>query len=169
MNNAKAHFYIQKPYADRSGLLLYQFRNKDYKIGALVEFENTRFVQQLSFELIKTDVQAGYGLPDPIYPKGHPREGQIIWLRDIVENGSYTSYDDFIFDLFEEVTEGFDFYDARNYLIDNLNHGWNYGQRDDYNNNGMYYSGWTYEGMPMGLPLYHTYEMAKKICARLES
>ncbi len=149
------HFYIQKPFADKTGLLLYKLRNKDYKIGAFVELKTVRRIKNISLEIFRTDYQAGYGLPDPLYPKGHPKAGQIIWLEEI-EN-----YDEFMLEVFNEITNGYDKSDVRNYMIELLDYGYDYGGRDDYNNNGLYYNGWTYYGHPMGMPLYHTYYMAK--------
>ncbi len=150
----KIQFYIQKPFADKTGLRLWQFRNKDYKVGFLAELSGFKFIKNISAEVFRTDVQAGKGLPDPIYPKGHPDEGQILFINSIDD------YDAFMLETFGETTDGYDRYDVEDYLVKNMNDGWQYGERDDYNNNGTYYNGWTYDGQPMGLPLYHTYYIA---------
>jgi hypothetical protein len=142
--------YVQKPFADGSGLKIWQPKNRDYKIGGIFEFKNTRFVQALSVELIKTEYQSGPGIPDAIYPEGHPKQGQIIWLDEIDD------YDAFMFDTFGEVTNGWGKEDVSNYLVQEENYGHEYGGRDDYNNNGTYYNGWTYHKQSFGMPLYHS-------------
>ena len=144
------HFYLQKPFADGSGLNVYKHRNHDYKIGLLAEFKKSDFIQKVSFEVFRTDHQSGYGLPDAMHP-----EGGLIFPREIDD------YDAFMNDVFGVTTEGFTFDDFTKYLRDYTNYGCSFGGRDDYNNNGTYYNGWTYQGLPMGLPLYHTYSLAK--------
>ncbi len=146
------NFYCQKPFADKTGILLYDFRNKDYKIGAIANFKTNGLLQKMSVELIKTDVQSGYGLPDML-----DENGNIIFIMSMDES----EYDDLIMQVFGEEVHGFDYEDAKAYFIENQNHGYEYNGRDNYNNNGLYYNSWTYQGMPMGLPLYHTYKLAK--------
>jgi hypothetical protein len=41
-------------------------------------------------------------------------------------------------------------------LVQEENYGHEYGGRDDYNNNGTYYNGWTYHKQSFGMPLYHS-------------
>ncbi len=155
----KFQFYLQKPFADGTGLRLWRFRNHDYKIGVLAELSKCKFITNVSVELFKTDYQAGSGLPDPIYPKdhpkGHPKGPEIIFIKDIDD------YDAFMKENFNVKTIGYDRYDFAAYLEENFNNGRGYGERDDYNNNGTYYNAWTYHGQAMGLPLYHTYNQAK--------
>ncbi len=146
----KFQFYLQKPFADRTGLKLYRFRNHDYKIGVFAELFNSPFVKNVSLELFKTNYQAGSGLPDPIDP-----DGNIIFIKSIKD------YDAFMMDTYGIETHGWTDEEFEDYLMDNWNSGNRYGERDDYNNNGMYYNGWTYFGQPMGIPLYHTYYRAK--------
>ncbi len=143
-------FYLQKPFADRSGLKLYQFKNHDYKIGILADLIDVKFVKSLSIELFKTDYQAGSGLPDPIDP-----DGNIIFIKGIED------YDAFMMETYGIETHGWTEDDFSEYLMENWNHGRRFGERDDYNNNYMYYNAWTYFGQPMGMPLYHTYYQAK--------
>ncbi len=161
---ADIHFYIQKPYADKTGLMLYNLRNKDYKIGILANIKDSKLINKFSIELIKTDVQSGYGLPDPLYPNSNT----IIWLRNDVKKYN-NDYDVFMLNVFGEVTQGYDYYKTKTYLEQNYNHGHRYGERDDYNNNGTYYNAWTYDGLTMGLPLYHTQWQSKKYAQNWES
>ncbi|TLX73943.1 hypothetical protein E9993_14135 [Labilibacter sediminis] len=151
----KFHLYWQKPFADASGLKLWYGRNRDYKLGLLSSINDFKWIKNISIEFVRTDYQSGAGIPDPLYPEGHPREGQIIWMYEIDD------YDAFMMDTFGEETNGWGEEEVWEYLRVNENHGHHYGGRDDYNNNGSYYNGWTYHGQTMGLPLYHTYDQAK--------
>ncbi len=155
VDNVKLQVYYQMPFADGSGMKIWNFRNKDYKLGILAKVANVSWLNQVSFEIIRTDYQSGAGTADPYYPAGTPKEGQIIWMRDIDD------FDQFMYDTFGEVTTGWQEQDVQNYLKQNCNHGNDYGGRDDYNNNGSYYNGWTYEGQNIGFPLYHTYSQSK--------
>ena len=149
---ADFQLYLQKPYADGSGLKIAKGRNHDYKMGIYAKLKNTQHVKKVSFELIKTDYQAGSGIPDPLSPDGNG----IIFLDQIED------YDAFMYNHFgEEKQDGYSLGDVKRYLEVVQNHNQKYGGRDDYNNNGTYYSAWTYHQMPMGLPLYHTYWQAK--------
>ena len=147
--------YIHKPYADGTGLKINKERNKDYKVGLYVDLKNTKRIKKISVELIKTDYQAGSGIPDPLYPEGHQNAGEMILVDEIED------YDIFMLDVFGVETEGYTSWHLMRYLEKVQNHGKKYGSRDDYNNNGTYYNAWTYNRQPMGLPLYHTYWQAK--------
>ncbi len=151
---ANLQFYMQKPFADGSGMRINKGNNKDYKIGLLSDFKNGSLVKSLSFELFKTDYQSGQGIPDPLYPSNSSSEG-IIWLNQIAD------YDAFMQENFNVTQTGWTKPTVLKYLQDNMDHGHEYGGRDDYNNNGSYYNGWTYHQQPMGMPLYHTYWQAK--------
>ncbi|WP_430934108.1 hypothetical protein [Saccharicrinis sp. 156] len=144
-------FYVHKPFADGTGLKITKERNRDYKIGIYARLKKTRLIQRVSVELLKTDYQSGSGIPDPVYPGTY----SIIFVDDIED------YDAFMRDTFGEVTEGYTSWHLMRYLEKVQNHGQKYGSRDDYNNNGSYYNGWTYHQMPMGTPLYHTYWQAQ--------
>ncbi len=149
-NFAKLHVYMQKPYSDGSGLILYNRTNHDYKIGVLIGLKDLKLISSISFEIFKTNYQSGCGLPDPIYPTGHPKAGQYFILNEVDD------FDAFMLDVFGLSQEGgFTRQEVRDFLkIQNHNKG--YSGRDDYNNNGMYFNGWTYFNQTMGFPLYHT-------------
>lgn len=149
------HIYMQKPFADGSGMKIYNRTNHDYKIGLLAQLHHFKWIKNVSVELVKTNYQSGEGIPDPIYPEGTDKAGQIIFISDI------DNYDAFMLTYFGEETEGYTADDVKAYLEINQNHGLKYGGRDDYNNNGVYYNAWTYQKQPMGLPLYHTYWQAR--------
>ncbi len=152
-NFGDVHFYWQKPFADASGLKLYNFYNKDYIIGTVVYPKDIDWLKGISFEVFRTDHQSGYGIPDPLYPSdynGHSK-GSIIWMEDIEGD-----FDGFMYEVFGETKTGWTEEEVQRYLEVELNEGHKYGGRDDYMNNGQYYNGWTYHGSDMGFPLHHT-------------
>lgn len=143
--------YVQKPFADGSGLKIAKGKDHDYKIGMYAKIKNIKGIKNISLELIKTDHQSGAGIPDPV----RPSTGGIFFIDEIDDP------DSFMLNEFGIETEGYDQGDLKRYLESNQNYGHKYGGRDDYNNNGTYYNGWTYHHMPMGTPLYHTYWQAQ--------
>ncbi|MCU4157890.1 hypothetical protein J1N10_18090 [Carboxylicivirga sp. A043] len=154
-------FYWQKPFADGSGLKIYNGDNKDYILGVLAHPKGLNWLTGLSVEVFKTDYQSGYGIPDPLYPvdyNGHSA-GSIIWMRDIEDD-----FDGFMHALFPDTegTTGWTEEGVMRELEIRLNEGHQYGGRDDYMNNGSYYNGWVYNGMNMGTALYHTAEKVRK-------
>ncbi|MCG8581809.1 MAG: capsule assembly Wzi family protein [Bacteroidales bacterium] len=155
------HFYWQKPFADGSGLRIYNGNNKDYIIGALVQPKELNWLTGFSIEVFKTDYQSGAGIPDPLYPvdyDGH-KAGSIIWMRDIEDD-----FDSFMHTVFPDTegTTGWTEEQVMHELEVRLNEGNKYGGRDDYMNNGYYYNGWVYNGMNMGTALFHTSEKVRK-------
>lgn len=151
----KAQFYYQKPFADGSGLKIYNGNNKDHIIGLLLNRSGKKILTSLSFELLKTDYQSGYGIPDPLYPEEAEKSG-IVWMQHLDEYPTIEAFMDANFPMYTGDVTGWAEDDVWDFLITEYNQGHNYGGRDDYMNNGMYYSGWTYHGQSMGTPLYHT-------------
>ncbi|MCU4176532.1 hypothetical protein [Carboxylicivirga sp. N1Y90] len=152
-------FYWQKPFADASGMKLWNGENKDYTIGILVYPKEMSWLKGISVEVIKHDVQSDYGIPDPLYPvdyNGH-KEGSIIWKDDIEGD-----FDNFMYEVFGETRTGWTWPEVDRYMQVAMNEGYKFGGRDDYMNNGSYYTGWTYYGQSMGTSLYHTIETADK-------
>ena len=150
--------YYQKPFADGSGMYLNRGYNKDFYLGALLKKDKKNIVSGVSVEYVKTSWQSGPGIPDPLYPvdyDGH-KAGSIIWFSDINDD-----LDNFMYEVFGETKTGWTEKEVKKYLEDNLNYGNNYGGRDDYMNNYQYYAGWTYHGVSMGVPLYHTAKQVK--------
>jgi hypothetical protein len=155
------HFYWQKPFADASGLKIYNGVNKDYTIGVLAHPKELSWLSGFSIEIFKTDHQSGAGIPDPLYPvdyNGH-KAGTIIWMQDIEDD-----FDGFMHSVFPDTegTTGWTEEKVKYELEVRLNEGNRYGGRDDYMNNYSYYNGWTYNGMNMGTALYHTSEKVRK-------
>jgi len=152
-------FYYQKPFADGSGLNFWYGKNRDYIIGVLVYPKDISWLKGVSFELIKTDVQSGYGIPDPLYPvdyDGH-KAGSIIWRSDVEDN-----LDDFMYQVFGQERTGWTWKEAIRVIENETNEGNQFGGRDSYMTNGTYFKGWTYHGASMGAPLYHTIEKVQK-------
>jgi len=159
-NFGDIHFYWQKPFADRSGLVLTNRRNKDFILGTLIYPKNLSWLKGISVEVFRTAYQAGYGIPDPLYPvdyKGHSA-GSMILAEHIEDD-----YDGFMHAVFPETIgkTGWTGDEVSKYLQDATNEGWLFEGRDDYMNNGFYYSGWSYHNINMGIPLYHTGKVFK--------
>jgi hypothetical protein len=142
----QAHAYYQKPFADGSGMNILHLKNKDYYLGATIRRGGSKAITGIAVEWIKTSWQSGPGTPDPY----DPDEGHIVFIRDIEDVDAYMS------DRFGIETDGWGYGELRDFLMDEWNHGYNFGGRDDYMNNGLYPAGWTYHGLPTGTPLYHT-------------
>ena len=152
---AEIHFYFQKPFADGSGMFINHRQNKDYIIDLTIHPKELQWLKGLSLELIKTDYQSGEGIPDPLYPTDYEKQGLIVF--DQIDD-----FDQFMFDVFGEETSGWGKQDVVDYMVIHENHGYDYGGRDDYMNNGSYYNGWTYQGMNMGTPFYHTADKVRR-------
>jgi len=149
------HFYFQKPFADGSGMFINHGQNKDYIAGVVINPKELNWLSGVSLEIIKTDYQSGEGIPDPLYPADYEKEGLIVF--DQIDD-----YDQFMYDVFGEETSGWGKQDVVDYMVVHENHGYRYGGRDDYMNNGSYYNGWSYNGMNMGTPLYHSADMVRR-------
>lgn len=108
------HAYYQKPFADGSGMRLYNGNNKDYYLGVVWYPKENQIVRGVGFELLKTSVAVRTVMPDPIYPEGHSKEGQLIFMDDIAD------IDQFMYDEFGVTTYGWGEDDLMNYLEDNL-------------------------------------------------
>ncbi|WP_075603530.1 capsule assembly Wzi family protein [Saccharicrinis aurantiacus] len=148
--------YIQKPFADGSGMNFWRFNNKDFKIGLIADVKDIKWLNKFSIEFMRTDHQSGPGTPDPYYPvayNGHGK-GHIIWDDDINDD-----YDRFMHEVFDQTSTGWQKDAVWEHIRNETNYGYKFGGRDDYNNNGSYYNGWTYHGQNLGNPLYHTSEM----------
>lgn len=149
-DNLTAQLYLQKPIRDGSSLYLNHGNNKDFTVGISGKINGLKWLKEVSLEGFKTTYQSGPGMLDLAYPQGHPKEGQLIFPNEIDD------YDAFMFGEFGMEVHGWDKDDFVNYFSDTYNHGCEYGGRDNYMNNGYYYAGWTYRGMIMGTPLFHT-------------
>jgi hypothetical protein len=157
VNEWEGHVYFQKPFGDGSGMRIWDGQNKDYYLGFLLQTEEKQKISGVSLELIKTDYQSGPGTPDPV----EPETGQW-WL---IEEALIPDVSQFMLEQFgipTTETQNWTLGDLTCYLEEAWNRGNKFGGRDDYMNNGQYYSGWTYHGRIMGTPLYHTNEQFEK-------
>lgn len=150
MDALTAQFYFQKPIRDGSSLYLNHGDNKDFTVGVSAKISGVKWLKEISIEGFKTTYQSGPGMLDLAYPEGHPKEGQLIFPNEIDD------YDAFMLEEFGMEVSGWDKEDFVDYFSETYNHGYEYGGRDNYMNNGYYYAGWTYRGMIMGTPLFHT-------------
>ncbi|MBN2165690.1 MAG: hypothetical protein JW717_05385 [Marinilabiliaceae bacterium] len=140
-------FYLQKPFADRSGMNIQEEFLKDRIIGGVLKWERKQLVNGVSFEYAKTDYQSGPGTPDPIDPINNTLV--FVYKLDDVEG--------YMKGRFPEVdATGWSNEDLAEFLRNEWNYGYDFGGRDDYMNNYLYYGGWTYGGMSMGTPLINT-------------
>ena len=146
------HIYFQKPFADNSGMRIRRFRNKDFYLGLSVKRNEHIPISGISVEYFKSDWQSGPGTPDPY----DPDEGHIVFPGDVEDVDAY------MLERFGIETEGWSSSDLHEFLKDEWNYGYEFGGRDDYMNNGLYYAGWTHHGLSMGTPLYHTAEQVSQ-------
>jgi hypothetical protein len=146
----KLHFYLHKPFADGSGMHINKGYNKDYYCGFVLYPSNQKLLKGINVEVFKTSYQSGNGMPDPMYPAGNPKAGQLIFPSQVA------NIDQFMLDELGITTSGWGRNELETYLEETYNHGNMYGGRDDNMNNGMYYGGWSYYGMSTGTPLCHT-------------
>lgn len=147
---ADVQFYYQKPIRDGSSLYINKGQNKDHIIGLIVNLKHFKYIKTISLEAIKTTYQSGPGMLDLAYPKGHSKEGQLIFPSQI------TDYDNFMLEEFGMAVHGWDKETFVSYFQQTYNHGYEYGGRDNYMNNGAYFKGWSYRNQSMGSPLLQT-------------
>ncbi len=135
------HIYYQIPFADKSGMNIPR-DNSDHILGVDWKPSNLKWLKTLTVEWIQTTYQSGNGMPDPIL------NGELIFPHQIAD------YDQFMLDKFGvSQPTPFTYKQVLQYLKDNINQGHEFGGRDDYMNNGMYYLGWSYNNQIMGMPL----------------
>ncbi|MFT3737459.1 MAG: capsule assembly Wzi family protein [Breznakibacter sp.] len=161
-NGWNMKLYLQKPFGDGSGLRLNAGNNRDYICGIwLQNGSGGKIIKGVSAEVIKTTYQSGPGFPDPydaelVDPDNPSVVGVYFWP------GSMDDPAAFMAKYYPDVpSDGWDKYDITAWLEGKVNHGHHFGGRDDYMNNGMYYSGWTYHGRSTGTPLFHTADQVR--------
>lgn len=150
----QGQLYYQKPFVDGSGMHLFRFYNKDFFLGILLKNKNKskHIITGISMELIKTSWGCGPGTMDPY----DPEENHIVFIGDIDDVDAY------MLERFGIETNNWDHHDLKEFLKVEWNHGHNFGGRDPYLNNGMYYAGWSYDGLSMGTPLFHSSKQFQK-------
>lgn len=147
---ADIQFYFQKPFGDGSGMNIanpYKFsrRNRDQIVGLNFNFHKIKWLKNLTVEWLNTKYQSGKGTPDPCI------NGTVYLFKDLNSMNS-DELDKFMNDLGVE-GNGFIFSDVWKYIENEFNHGYSFGGRDGYMNNGVYPGGWANYGMIMGSPL----------------
>ena len=143
----QGHFYLQKPFADGSGMRIDKEFFKDRIVGVVFKSTEKKKINAFSIEYLKTDWQSGPGTPDPYDPDNN----SIVFVYDINDVEAYMQ------DRFLDVdANGWTNDDLSKFLSEQWNEGYRFGGRDDYMNNGMYYAGWTYQKQNMGTPLFYT-------------
>jgi len=136
--------YIQKPFKDQSGYINFMERNRDHIFGFVVRFKNFKYVEEFVYENYSTLWQSGPGAPDPVINGNSYAPGQRDDLDEILNREYGLDVEGTTEDEFWRFVERME------------NYGYPYGGRDDYYNNGLYYRGWSYNGMSIGTPLFLT-------------
>jgi hypothetical protein len=158
----KTRFYFQKPFSDGTGMYINWGMNKDFIAGILLEQTNGNgILSGLSLEWIKTSYQSGLGILDPYDPDlvdpDNPSVTGVYFFP-----GSMDDPAAFMAKYYPSVeANGWGKNDIVNWLEQKVNHGYEFGGRDDYMNNGMYYAGWSYYGRSTGTPLYHSADQVR--------
>jgi hypothetical protein len=136
--------FLQKPVNDKSGFAETFRRNKDFIYGISVKNKDARFLKGFVYERIYTIWQCGPGIPDPYI------NGNNIFDMDL------SDLDKILFENYGIETHGISKDDFWRIVRRKENYGYEYGGRDSYYNNGMYYKGLSYYGNALGSSLLLT-------------
>ncbi len=158
-NGSTVKFYFMRMYSDSGVFRPYNFhKNHDFISGVIV---NTSFKPLNSFcvEYFNTTHQGGEGIPDPT---GYDKNGELVIFYPGDSNPNPREW---ALEHFEE--EDILTWESSNGTIktdNNVRHFLRYlwdqgdhGGRYTYLNNGMYKQGWSYNGLSLGTPLYHSW------------
>jgi hypothetical protein len=153
----KTRFYFQKPFADGSGMYINWGRNHDFITGVVLDREKRNAIfNGLSIEWINTSYQSGPGMIDP-YDANIENPDVQGEIGVIFYPGSMDNASAFMEKYYPDVdAHGWDKDDIIHWLETKVNHGYMFGGRDNYMNNGLYTAGWSYFDRSMGTPLYHS-------------
>lgn len=151
MNESEIQAYLQKPVKDKSGFAETFRRNKDFIFGLSIKNIKSSLVSEFIYERIYTEWQCGPGIPDPVVNGRYYVAG---YIKD---------YDQFMLDNYGIVVENISEEDFWRFIRNTENYGYEYGGRDSYYNNGMYYKGWSYQGNALGNSLLLTLDRIKSI------
>jgi hypothetical protein len=144
INDIYVDTYLQKPINDRSGFIETFRRNKDYIFGISAKVNNTTFLKAFVYEKIYTLWQSGPGIPDP-YLNGN-----------YSFNIDFSDLDKVMWENYGIEVQGISDSDFWKFVRRKENYGYEYGGRDSYYNNGMYYKGVSYHGNALGNSLLLT-------------
>ncbi len=131
-------FFYQKPVKDGSGYIGIFRKNKDVITGVSLKNINSRLIREFLFERVKTDWQSGPGVHDPIF------YGNDWYYRTI------TDYEGFLQEYYGIDAPGVTKDEFWRMIRRMDNYGYEYGGRDNYYNNGLYYKGWSHHNYAMG-------------------
>ncbi len=144
--------FYQKPVTDRSGMWGFFERNRDHILGIVIKSKKSKLIQEFTYENISTMWQSGPGAFDPVI--------NDIWY---VGGKGISNYDSMMLATYGIETDNISEEDFWEYVKRVENHGFDYGGRDNFYNNGTYQRGWSYDGLAMGNSLFLTQDRVKAI------
>ena len=144
--------FFQKPVTDLSGMWGFFQRNRDHILGIVVKTKNSKLIQEFTYENISTMWQSGPGAFDPVI--------NDIWY---VGGKGINNYDSMMLATYGIETNNIAEDDFWEYVKRVENYGFEYGGRDNFYNNGLYYRGWSYNELAMGNSLFLTQQRVKAI------
>ena len=160
LGDFKAHLYYQRIFTDAVGVDPLSKYVKDYYLGLTLHTPSPLF-RKVNVEYVKTYDQMGDGTPDPIgrdkngalmavYPGDFPLEQNALmdWLHE-----HFTDED--LADWQARSGKPLNYHTVNTFLRDHWGNGEKSG-RKVYLNNGLYYQGWTQNGLSLGTPLFHS-------------
>lgn len=157
-------FYFDKIFSDNAGIRLTD-NMKDHAFGVVAQLRN-KWVNRFGIEVFDTDYEGGDGVNDPmgydkhgnrllIYPGDMPAGNIRGWLLEHFEEEDIVAWE----------KKNYVTIDRENYGLSFLRSHWGCGDRGGrktYLNNGLYFQGWSYNGLATGTPLYHSYQTVDK-------
>jgi hypothetical protein len=141
ISNLDFDIYIQKPFTDKSGMRIFT-QNRDFFSGILVRPKTGRLFSGFTYEFITTNWQSGPGNSDLRWP-GEEINRNMDFVTFLERNFGISDFTG-------------SYRDFRRLMADLINHGYPFGGRDNYYNNGLYPEGVTYYGRALGTPLFLT-------------
>ena len=165
VHNAECQIYTHRIFTD--GKAKHRIYNgHDYIVGAYVKLPN-KYLNNISLEYFTTEDQGGEGTPDPI---GYDKNGQllVVYPGDVPEKEpGFGEWIDAHFTP-ETVAE----WEQKHHTTltydnsdDFLREIWNNGDgsgRKSYLNNGLYFQGWSVQGLSRGTSLFHSCRMVDR-------
>jgi hypothetical protein len=162
LTDIKAHLYYQRMFKDNGGTNPFGTLNKDHVLGLHVTLGENKWLSAFCVEWMRTSDQLGEGTPDPIgydkngklmevYPGDVPMDDTGFW------NWIYAHFTQDDIDAWENETGWvLNQWCYNKFLREHWNNG-THGGRKSYLNNGLYYQGWSVDGLSIGTPLFHSY------------
>ncbi len=151
IDNTTFQGYFQKPFTDKSGINGFFKNNHDHVFGLLIKNNKKGFIEELLYENVSTFYQGGEGIPDP-------KIGDKVYFP-----GNEIDMDQIMFDVYGIEVENIGEEEFWRFIRREENYGYNYGGRDNYYNNGLYFRGWSYHEKAIASPLFLTMSRIEKI------